>query len=137
MKIDLRLPRVLHVLIHLSLRDRVMSSTEIADMLAINPVVVRRMLAALRDHGLIESTMGRLGGWRVAKPLDAIPVNAVYEALGRPNQFSLPESGDHPGCPVEAAVNRVLREVEREAADFVRQRYSGMSLGDIAREALA
>lgn len=132
---DLRLPRVLHALIHLSLRKRVMSSAEIATMLSINPVVVRRMLAGLRDKGLIEATKGRSGGWRVERALDSISVADVFEALGRPGWSAPSESGDHPGCPVESAVNSTLTGIQAEAARQVLARYESLSLGDIARMA--
>ncbi|WP_306004392.1 Rrf2 family transcriptional regulator [Aquicoccus porphyridii] len=133
---DLRFPRVLHVLIHLSLRDRVMSSAEIAKMLTTNPVVVRRMLAGLRDNGLIEATKGRSGGWRAAKPLDDMSMRDVFDALRRPDQVTLRETRDHPGCPVEEAVNEALHKVEAEAAELICKRHEAMSLGDIARAAM-
>lgn len=133
---DLRLPRVLHALIHLSLRERVMSSAEIAELLSINPVVVRRMLAGLRESGLIEATMGRSGGWRVVRSLDSISVAEVFEALGRPGGFVPSGSRDHPGCPVEAAVNTSLTDIEADAARQVMARYEALSLGDIARTAM-
>ncbi|QDY69412.1 Rrf2 family transcriptional regulator [Qingshengfaniella alkalisoli] len=132
---DLRLPRVLHALIHLSLRERVMSSAEIATMLSINAVVVRRMLAGLRETGLIEATKGRSGGWRVVRSLDSISVADVFEALDRPGWSAPSESRDHPGCPVEGAVNSTLTDIEAEAARQVLARYESLSLGDIARMA--
>ncbi|KRW94518.1 Rrf2 family transcriptional regulator [Paracoccus sp. MKU1] len=133
---DLRFPRVLHALIHLSLRDRVMSSAEIAQMLTTHPVVVRRLLAGLRDAGLLEATKGRAGGWRVARPLDEITMGDVFRALGRPGLVEPRVTGDHPGCPVEGAVNRTLIEVETEASDLLLARYEATSLGDIARAAM-
>ena len=135
MTLDLRLPRVLHALIHLSLRERVMSSAEIAEMLSINAVVVRRMLAGLRENGLIEATKGRSGGWRVVRPLESISVADVFEALGRPGWTAPSGSRDHPGCPVEGAVNNTLADIEAEAARSVLARYGSVSLGDIARTA--
>jgi len=113
-----------------------MSSAEIAEMLATNPVVVRRLLAGLRESGLLVATKGRTGGWRVAKPLDDIRMRDVFEALDRPGQAERPETSDHPGCPVEEAVNQCLTKVEAEAADLVLDRYEAMSLGDIARAAI-
>ncbi len=132
---DLRLPRVLHALIHMSLRGRVMSSAEIATMLSINAVVVRRMLAGLRDKGLIEATKGRSGGWRVVRSLDSISVADVFEALGRPGWSTPSVPCDHPGCPVEGAVNSTLTDIESDAKRQVLARYEALSLGDIARMA--
>lgn len=110
-----------------------MSSAEIAKMLSINPVVVRRMLAGLRENGLIEATKGRSGGWRVVRPLDTISVAEVFEALGRPGWSAPAKPRDHPGCPVEGAVNSTLTDIEADAARHFLARYEALSLGDIAR----
>lgn len=112
-----------------------MSSAEIAKMLSINAVVVRRMLAGLRENGLIEATMGRSGGWRVVRSLDSISVGDVFEALGRPGWSNPSESRDHPGCPVEGAVNSSLTGIESDAKRQVLARYKALSLGDVARMA--
>jgi len=109
-----------------------MSSTEIAEMLSTNPVVVRRLLAGLRESGLMEVTKGRSGGWRVAKPLDQISMRAVFDALGQPGMSEAHETRDHPGCPVEAAVNQTLTKVEAEAAVLTLKLYEGMTLEQIA-----
>lgn len=122
-------------MIHLSLRERIMSSVEIASMLATNPVVVRRLLAGLRENGLIEATKGRTGGWRVSKPLTDISVADVFEALGRPGWSDTPVTHDHPGCPVEGAVNQTIAGVEAEAAMHVLARFATLSLSDVARDA--
>lgn len=105
-------------------------------MLTTHPVVVRRLLAGLRDAGLLEATKGRAGGWRVARPLDEISMGDVFEALGRPGQPEPHETRDHPGCSVEGAVNRTLTGVESEALKLILSRYEAMSLGDIARAAM-
>jgi DNA-binding IscR family transcriptional regulator len=113
-----------------------MSSAEIAQMLSINAVVVRRMLAGLRENGLIEATKGRSGGWRVAKPLDSISVADVFKALGRPGWSAPSQSNDHPGCPVENAVNSSLAEIETDATLLVLARYEALTLSHIARTVL-
>ncbi|CAN7600902.1 Rrf2 family transcriptional regulator [Neorhizobium sp. LjRoot104] len=112
-----------------------MSSAEIAKMLSINAVVVRRMLAGLRENGLIEATKGRSGGWCMVRPLASVSVAEVFEALGRPGWSTFSESRDHPGCPVEGAVNSSLTDIESDAKRQVLARYEALSLADIARMA--
>ena len=133
---DARLSRVLHVLIHLSLRNRTMSSAEIAKMLSINPVVVRRMMAGLRDRGYLQTTRGSSGGWYMALELDEITVNDVYEALNEPNLLITGLAHDHPTCPVEASVNDMLNNVNAEAELLVLRRYRATTLADLAQDAM-
>ncbi|MGR3389365.1 RrF2 family transcriptional regulator [Sagittula sp.] len=132
---DGRFPRVLHVLIHMALRDRVMSSAEIAQMLTTNPVVVRRMLAGLRDGGLVETSKGPGGGWRVVKSLDAMTLRDVFDALDRPGIDVGGAAHDHPGCPVEAAVNVALADVDDAVTEMMLNRYAATTLAEIANAA--
>ncbi len=134
---DGRFPRVLHVLIHMALRDRVMSSAEIAQMLTTNPVVVRRMLAGLRDAGFVETSKGPGGGWRVVKSLDAMTLHDIFDALGRPGLNGADIARDHPGCPVEVAVNAELTKVDNAITEMMLSRYAATTLQDIARAARA
>lgn len=133
---DARFPRVLHVLIHMALRDRVMSSAEIAQMLTTNPVVVRRMLAGLRDGGFVETSKGPGGGWRVVKSLDDITLRDIFDALGRPGLNVGGVAPDHPGCPVEAAVGAALADVDDAVTEMMLNRYAATTLADVARAAV-
>ncbi len=132
---DGRFPRVLHVVIYMALRGRVMSSTEIAQMLTTNPVVVRRMLAGLRDGGFVETSKGPGGGWRVVKSLDAMTLRDIFDALDRPGLKIADTARYHPDCPVEAAVNVALAEVDDAVTDMMLTRYATTTLADIARAA--
>ncbi|MGB3165721.1 MAG: Rrf2 family transcriptional regulator [Alteraurantiacibacter sp.] len=132
---DGRFPRVLHVLIHMALRDRVMSSAEIAQMLTTNPVVVRRMLAGVRDGGFLETSKGPGGGWRVVKALDAMTLRDIFDTLDRPGLNVASAARDHLGCSVEAAVNVALAEVDDAITEMMLNRYATTTLADIARAA--
>jgi len=66
---DLRISRMLHVLIHMDRHLTLATSEQIADMISTNPVVVRRIMAGLRDKGIVTSEKGHGGGWRLARPL--------------------------------------------------------------------
>lgn len=132
---DGRFPRVLHVLIHMALRERVMSSVEIAQMLTTNPVVVRRMLAGLRDGGFVETSKGPGGGWRVVKSLEAMTLRDIFDALDRPGINVSHATQDHPACPVEAAVNVALADVDNAVTDMMLTSYAATTLADIAHAA--
>ena len=102
---DSRLPRVLHVLLHLDGIDKPVTSELIGKMLNTNPSLVRRTMGGLRNAGLLNSTKGHHGGWSLAKPLEKISLADVYAALGAPNLFSVGQSEDAPQCLLEKAAN--------------------------------
>ena len=57
------------------------TSTEIADILDVHPVAVRRLLGVLRAEGIVESRSGPKGGWAIARDPARISLAAVYRAL--------------------------------------------------------
>lgn len=134
MRNDSRLSRMLHVLIHLAERDAPATSDDIAAMLDTNPVVVRRTMGGLRDAGHVHSLKGHGGGWSLARPLAAITLLDIHEALGAPAPFAFGVANDTPNCLVEQAVNAHLIEAMGAAETLLRERLAAVTLADIARD---
>lgn len=134
MRSDNRLSRMLHALIHMDRAPGPITSEIMAQMLATNPVVVRRTMAGLRDQGLVTSEKGHGGGWTLARPLDQISMLDIYAALGEPRLFALGLSDDRPECLVEQAVNDALSETFAAAEVQVRRRFAEVTLADVARD---
>ncbi|WP_454916338.1 RrF2 family transcriptional regulator [Xanthobacter sediminis] len=137
MRPDGRLARMLHVLVHMGLLGGKETSERIAQMLNTNPVVVRRTLGALRDHGIVESEGGRGGGWKLIRSLDEVTVLDVQHALSEGAILTAPISRDHPACPVERASNSVLEEAHAAAEAQLLAKYASTTLAHIASIALA
>lgn len=115
MKTDTRLSGVLHVLLHMAGQDRPATSEILARAMSTNPVVVRRILGGLREQGLVRSEKGHGGGWSLAKPLSAITLRDVHEALGGPSVLAIGNRAESPACLVEQAVNAALDDVFDQA----------------------
>src|SRR3546814_19693317 len=62
-----------------------LTSASLAKAMQTNPVVVRRILAGLREAGFVRSEKGHGGGWTIARGLSAITMRDVYDAIGRPH----------------------------------------------------
>jgi Rrf2 family protein len=133
MRTDNRLSRMLHVLIHMGKHETRATSEQLAKMLNTNPVVVRRTMAGLREHGYVTSETGHGGGWSLARTLDELTLLDVYKALGEPPIFALGQSGDHAKCLVEQAVNAALGDALGEAEALLLERFSGVTLAELAR----
>lgn len=69
------------------------SSDKLAESVRTNPVVVRRVVAALGRAGLVESQAGRGGGARLARSPADVTLAAVYRAVTRAR-----EDSDAPGA---------------------------------------
>jgi len=57
------------------------TSAEIADLVDVHPVVIRRLLAALRSEGIVESRSGPKGGWAIARDPATITLGRVARIL--------------------------------------------------------
>jgi len=115
MKRDSRLSGVLHVLLHMAEHDGPVTSEVLAKAMQTNPVVIRRIMAGLREQGYVQSEKGHGGGWRIACDLSRVTLRDVYAALGEPVLLALGNRTEMPGCPVEQAVNAALNEAFRDA----------------------
>ena len=55
--------------------------TEVSDAEDLSPRFLSTVLVALRDHGLVHSHRGAMGGYWLARPADEITVADVYDAV--------------------------------------------------------
>lgn len=133
MAYDTRLARLLHVLIHMHLRGGTTTSENLARMLHTNAVVVRRIMAALRDAGLVASTGGRNGGWSLTRDLSATTAKDVYDAIPHGAVFAIAPADDNPRCPVEGAVNRLIVQAMHESEQVLLARLAGHTLSELAQ----
>jgi len=123
---------MLHILLHMAHAGRQLTSEELARMLRTNPVLVRRTLAGLRERGLVSSEKGHGGGWVVKRPLDAITLYDVYEALGEPELFAIGHRSEQSQCLVEQAVNTALDQTFAEAEAMVLARLRAVTLAALS-----
>lgn len=131
---DTRLSRMLHVLVHMQLLGGSETSETIAKMLNTNPVVVRRTMAALKEHGIVRSSGGRSGGWRLSRDANQITVEQVHNALQTGSAFSIALSNDNSACPVERTVNMFLDQAMANAENTLRTRFANTTINDLASE---
>src|SRR3982750_2971015 len=108
MRRDSRLSGVLHVLLHMAEHDGPVTSDMLAKAMGTNPVVVRRIMAGLRDGGYVRSEKGHGGGWVLARDLDAISLLDVHRAVGGPQIFAIGNETGPTHCLVEKLVNESL-----------------------------
>ncbi|NIJ37693.1 DNA-binding IscR family transcriptional regulator [Sphingopyxis panaciterrae] len=99
-----------------------------------NPVVIRRLMAGLRDRGYVQSEKGHGGGWTIACDLSAVTLRDIYEALGRPELLAIGNRTDEPGCLVEQAVNAALGQTFDEAEMLLLRRFGEISLAMLSAD---
>lgn len=112
--------------------QRPLTSEELAGYLNTNPVLVRRVLAGLRERGYVASGKGHGGGWVLSCDLAAVSLHDVYEAVGSPTVFAMGNRVDNPQCLVERAVNQSLSAAFDEAEALLIARFRDVTLADLS-----
>ena len=134
MKRNSRLSVALHVLLHMAQRpDAAMTSEEMAVCAGTNPVVIRRAFAGLREAGIVSSSKGHGGGWRLARPLSDVTLEQVQRALDE-RVVAVAAAYESPGCLVEQAVHRALDGAVAEATRVLDRRLAAITLADLATD---
>jgi Rrf2 family protein len=134
MKRDSRLSGVLHVLLHMAETGNPVTSEALAKVMATNPVVIRRIMAGLRDEGYVRSEKGHGGGWTLARNLSDITLRDVYNALGRPPLLAMSNRMESPGCLVEETVNAALNQAFHDAQRLLLTRFGEVTLAMLSAD---
>ena len=111
-----------------------MTSEMLAAHMQTNPVVVRRIMAGLREQGIVQSAKGHGGGWQLARDLAQVTLRDIYTALGSPDFFALGNRTESPGCLVEQSVNAALDGAFREAEAMLIERLGSISLAQLSQD---
>jgi Rrf2 family protein len=134
MKRDSKLSGVLHVLLHMAEMDGPVTSESLAVAMHTNPVVVRRVMAGLRQAGFVSSAKGHGGGWVLSCPLAAVTLADIHNAVGSPALLAMGNRTESPGCVVEQAVNAALDGACQEAEALLRKRFNSITLADLSKD---
>lgn len=134
MRRDSRLSGVLHVLLHMAEQDGPVTSEVLAKAMETNAVVIRRIMAGLREQGFVRSEKGHGGGWTIARRLDAVTLRDIYDALGEPSLLAMGHRTEAPGCLVEQAVNAALDRAFHDAEALLLARFGEVSLAMLSAD---
>ena len=134
MKRNSQLSGVLHVLLHMAEQDAPVTSEALAKAMQTNPVVIRRIMAGLRDKGYVRSEKGHGGGWSIACDMGSVTLGDIHQALGSPSLLAIGNRTEAPGCLVEQAVNAELDRTFAEAEALLLRRLGEVTLAALAKD---
>jgi Rrf2 family cysteine metabolism transcriptional repressor len=108
----------------------------IADRQGIPLRFLEQILSALRHAGLVESSRGAHGGYRLSKPAENIRVGDVIQAVDGPiamTNRALPRHGN--GYGHHARHGSIVQGVWKEVKDKVLETMNRTTLADLCRRA--
>ncbi|UHD45964.1 Rrf2 family transcriptional regulator [Aureimonas altamirensis] len=134
MKSDSRLSGILHVLLHMAEASGPVTSEQLAKAMRTNPVVIRRIMAGLREKALVVSTKGHAGGWAINRDLSSVTLRDIYEAIGAPDIFALRNRTQAPSCLVEQAVNAAMDGALSQAEALLLDQFGRITLAQLSQD---
>ena len=108
-----------------------MGATELARSTQVTPVHVRRVLAPLREAGLLASTAGAHGGWRLLADPSEVPLDRVWRIV-RGDEPVLAVHLPSPQCPVGRSIEASLRRLDDDVARATEATLAGTTVADLA-----
>ncbi|TXL74460.1 Rrf2 family transcriptional regulator [Vineibacter terrae] len=134
MRRDSRLSGMLHVLLHMAEHHAPVTSQTLAKAMGTNPVVIRRVMAGLREQGYVRSEKGHGGGWTLARDLAEITLRDIYDAIGCPSLLAIGNRTESPDCLVEQAVNAALDTAFQDAQALLLARLGDVTLAMLSAD---
>jgi Rrf2 family protein len=108
-----------------------LTSERMAERVGTNPVVVRRILGALRETGLVASHPGPGGGWRPTRPAERTTLLDVYRAVMGGPALPLPPRCGSGSCPIGRQLHRTLDAVFGDAEAAMERELAAVTVADV------
>ena len=136
--ISSRVAVAVHVLAYLAWRsDGPSTSERIAASVNTHPVVVRRIVGALRNAGMVSVQPGVGGGAALARHPGRITLLDVYHAVEDGGElFSLPAQTPSQACNVGANIRDVLQGVFCRAHTAMEEVLAGVTVEEVGRQVM-
>ncbi len=136
---NLRFATAVHILVLLAHEkadapERAACSRHMGDSIGANAVVVRRIMGALADAGLVKTRAGAQGGAWLAKPAARIRMSEVYDAVEEAPSPGLREKC-RSACPVGRATPDVIGSMLTRMDDAARSALSTVTLAKVLKDA--
>ena len=114
--------------------EEVMGSQKLAASVNTNPVVVRRLLLALRHARLIETFTGKHGGARLRKKPNNISLVDIYDAVESRRVIPVNERKALKQCHVSCHMRSIMSSVAESTERVVRQHLRDITLAQLVRK---
>jgi Rrf2 family protein len=123
-----------HIMTMLAFAGEKLDSRKLAASVNTNPVVVRRLLQALRRAGLVATAAGRHGGSRLTKGAARISLLEIYDAVEPRPVIAINRRQAARTCVVSCNMKEIMSCVAEGAEEAVRRHLRGINLQQLLRK---
>jgi DNA-binding IscR family transcriptional regulator len=111
-----------------------LSSEFIAGSMNLNPVLVRKEIANLKAHYIVESKEGKNGGTKLSKEASDITLKEIFEMTFDKINLGYAKNQPNPDCPVGKKVNQNLAELYADINEKVGLQLKKITLEDFSSQ---
>ena len=115
--------------------NTLLTSETIAESVDTNPVVIRRVMSHLRQHGLVDSRPGASGGWHLSQDPAAINLRDVYHAIRHKKVLAMHQH-PNPDCPIGGHILETLGPVFDKAQTSLETSLGQFTISDVLENVL-
>jgi len=131
MKASTNYTKAVHICIYLNIKEsKLINSTELADSVKTNPVVIRRLVSVLRQHNIIGSIPGANGGFFLKKDAKEISLWDIYLSTREEEFFKRPKV--NPECIVSSNLAVLLHDSSVAAELSMKKELSSVTISDLS-----
>jgi len=120
-----------HVLAAIANYKATFTSEVLAGSVNANPVFVKRILVKLSKAKLAKTTVGRSGGYGLARSPKSISLFDIYSAVNPPDAFAIHAYPKTKACVVSRNIKEVMSDVLVGTQEAVRRDLRQTTLADV------
>lgn len=111
-----------------------LSSEFIAGSMNLNPVLVRKEIANLKAHHIVESKEGKNGGTKLSKTAANITLKEIFEMTFDNINLGYAKNQPNPDCPVGKKINQNLAELYTKMNQKISLQLNDITLEDFSNQ---
>jgi Rrf2 family protein len=120
-----------HVLAAIANYERTFTSEVLAGSVNANPVFVKRILVKLSKAKLVTTTVGKSGGYDLARSPESISLFDIYSAVIPPSAFAIHAYEEKKWCVVSSNIKEVMGEILIGTQKAVKNDLQRTTLADV------
>ena len=120
-----------HVLAAIAHHDGVFASEILAGSVNANPVFVKRILVKLSKAKLAKTTVGKSGGYGLARSPENISLLDIYSAVSPPDAFAIHTYPIRKECIVSSNIKEVMSDILVDTQEAVHRELRQTTLADV------
>src|SRR3954471_2955219 len=123
-----------HVMAAIAHHEGVFTSEILAGSVNANPVFVKRVLVQLSKAKLAKPTVGKSGGYDLARSPKSISLLDIYSAVSPPSAFAIHSYPKSKGCVVSGNIKEVMSDVLAGTRNAVDSDLRRTTLADVVSQ---